>query len=821
MSTRPQAKATTLDPKKLPPRPRLVLRVGFAGSQSLISGEQWAQKFMAEEQAGRQTDPLERENYLAERQRLERTLPQVLARLGSQLASIAPCHQAHPEHPATPGVAQYFAAERPLLRLITGLCEGADDLAADVLADVAFSPNRNAKGNPADAGVETELAAVLPFDVLAYRQSRPAWFRPDFDRQLERCAWVMTLDGLFDKPDPATLARLAPQDRDARKSLADHRRGRGYRAQAAFLLRHSDLLIAAANPDRAGRAGGTLETVREALSFELPVLFIHTGRNTNNLFLIEPDDDLNSALLSEPAGDDQSATETSWEATLDRWVTRITADPDSGLEPDRDAHGHAHPEGDPFLTSFFAGETSLRYTATGTRRSTWREALWTFFERRFRTGPSPQSDPKLPPFSAYRDRATDANYHFSGLYRGAFLLNYVLAIVAVALAAVSLTLLGTAGHTSVGGQIAKLLETAGHSPTYTVSAKPAPWLLPTLLILAIVKLFCVVGIWRNTRQANGSHWNELAVDFRYLAERLRGMYYLAKIGSHQPPSAEASQFASRVIRQSAVDWLFESIVRSISPADLPVAVPQSFPRDGGHAPLCVQKLIVIQPLSQVERVRDAWVVEQAKYHERTSRTMHALHLTLEHLATWLGRSVILIVLIDLVLIGGKVFQLLPDWLMPFSKEATPWLIFISAVLPAVIAALGGIRFQSECQRLAERSAVMRVLLAGKRAGHPIAAQPWTAAVGSSIVRFFSKVWYVLRAIGGRTPVESEILTSHGRWEQFDKLAHKIRMAQASPTTDPGSWSLDALRLTERVAMDFVHEAAEWTVLYAKEVADPG
>ena len=30
-----------------------------------------------------------------------------------------------------------------------------------------------------------------------------------------------------------------------------------------------------------------------------------------------------------------------------------------------------------------------------------------------------------------------------------------------------------------------------------------------------------------------------------------------------------------------------------------------------------------------------------------------------------------------------------------------------------------------------------------------------------------------------------------------------------------------LRLTERVATDFVKEAAEWTVLYAKEVSDPG
>jgi len=55
---------------------------------------------------------------------------------------------------------------------------------------------------------------------------------------------------------------------------AKERRARAYRAQAAFLLRHSDLLVAVADADESGRAGGTLETVRGALEFDLPVVFI-------------------------------------------------------------------------------------------------------------------------------------------------------------------------------------------------------------------------------------------------------------------------------------------------------------------------------------------------------------------------------------------------------------------------------------------------------------------------------------------------------------------------------------------------------------------
>ena len=121
---------------------------------------------------------------------------------------------------------------------------------------------------------------------------------------------------------------------------------------------------------------------------------------------------------------------------------------------------------------------------------------------------------------------------------------------------------------------------------------------------------------------------------------------------------------------------------------------------------------------------------------------------------------------------------LPDTWLGFAKAATPWLIFVSAVLPAIIAALGGVRFQSECQRLAERSSVMRTVLGGTQG-------------------------------------------KHGYLAQAGVLAERIRTAQANPQTDLGSWSLSVLQLTELVAANFVHEAAEWSVLYAKEVADPG
>jgi hypothetical protein len=158
--------------------------------------------------------------------------------------------------------------------------------------------------------------------------------------------------------------------------------------------------------------------------------------------------------------------------------------------------------------------------------------------------------------------------------------------------------------------------------------------------------------------------------------------------------------------------------------------------------------------------------------------MHAMHHGVETLQKWLGRIVVGIVAFDLVLLGIKALHW-PEFLYPFAKLATPWLIASSAILPAVVAALSGIRFQSECQALAERSDVMRVLLAGRKKG------------------------------GG------------GRITQADALIATVSRAAAEPATNPGSWTHDTLRFTERLANDFVQEAAEWSVLYAKDVSEPG
>ena len=124
----------------LPPRPRLVLRLGFAGRKEL-------------------SDP--------EHRIVADSLHQVMQTLAKRLSSIAPGTPV--EAGKEPPVSAFFSKQCPLLRLVTGLCEGADAVAAEALTKVSVSPDAGTSSPLGTPCIETELAAVLPFDVETYR----------------------------------------------------------------------------------------------------------------------------------------------------------------------------------------------------------------------------------------------------------------------------------------------------------------------------------------------------------------------------------------------------------------------------------------------------------------------------------------------------------------------------------------------------------------------------------------------------------------------------------------------------------------------------
>lgn len=785
-----------------PAKPRLVFRVGFAGLRKLDSSEG---------------------------QTLSAVLLQVFPCIAGRLAVIAPGIQVEVEK--EPPVSRFYNKDdqkTPVLRLITGLCEGADAIAAKAFEEVPVPSEKGSDGDM-QPHFKKEWAGVLPFDLETYLISRPGECRKSIRELAENCEWILELDGIYEEPRA--------------DGMTSQKRSAAYRAQSAFMLRQSDILIAAADPDVRGSAGGTLESVRNALAFELPVIFINV--KTGNVHLISPEEDMFVALAAPPLSGDELVKK------LKDWVNHLTADPDSPyLPPEQGDHHGKQFAGDYLLTEYFdvppdqeGQPVKRRFEAVRQLKLAMiaridgllerlRAQAWIFFKRLLPVVRDGKKDVSIESIEPYRKRASNLSAYYNGQYRGAFVLNYFLAVVTVILATLSLVLICSGSHesakpvaaenfppaqaTSATHPAADIVVTehapAAASPEHAPSAE-SHRLKAILLLLALTKILILGIISRNTRQAKNKQWNERAIAYRYLAERLRAMPYLMRLGSNQPPSAAPAQFDFRVARQSSIDWLFDTIVRTTTPLN-------SFTPEAGQSK---PHRVAVQTLSALESIRTDWVKNQVIYHENAVGQMGGMHDATEFLSRKLAITVIVVVVIDLVLILVEIFDGIPRSLEALTVWSALLLVILSAVFPAIIAALGGLRFQSECQRLAERSAVVRVIMGGRTPEEkPVHSQH--GGVINRIRRFLNSLVHPLvvytRKITRNSIDFGEIEISGGRHAQLGAMIERITEEHSKGITI-GSDANVALRLTESIAVDFNHEVAEWTVLYAKELSDPG
>jgi len=281
-----------------------------------------------------------------------------------------------------------------------------------------------------------------------------------------------------------------------------------------------------------------------------------------------------------------------------------------------------------------------------------------------------------------------------------------------------------------------------------------------LFVLGGFKLGCVVFIFRNTRVANTENWNDMAIDLRYLAERLRSSSYLARVGSFQPP-ASFGVIASRWMRQSPIDWYFDAITRHASPMG---TSPYCQKPETGDGP-CRIRIDNQDALRHLER---HWLEEQLVYNVNNARKWNTVSHGLEH---WVSRSswgVIGLVVVDLAIAvaytGGS------PVLAKIHHVWTPWLIFGATLLPALIATAHGLRSKTEAPRLADRHRVMEARILERR----------------------DELRRLLSAIEAET----------------DGAAKPRRARNA-----------DVLLLAEVIAQDFINEVADWSVIYDKEVPD--
>lgn len=612
---------------------------------------------------------------------LTTALGDVLSELDAIVAGIKPGTSDRYE------LAAHYSTAKPVIRLVSGLADGADLLAAKLHRD------RESKH------VTHELGAVLAFDRLTYRDKSAVADKQLFNELIAQCRWVHELDGHYAAdatgPNPTAEEKLFPK----------RCRARAYRAQSDILLRQCDLLIAVSDPNEPGRAGGTRETLASAVAMRLPV--VHISLVDGHVRLVKTRAEADDLPFGAATAD--------WRTALDKTIAEILAAPyRMHLAKSAATPGKLSAEERKLFDEFFAPAVPKDGPLN------W---VWKTVDRALRDkgGAAPETD--IAALSAYRHRASKLSSHYSGKYRGAFVANFSLAVLAVLLAATSLL-------------VALWLDLSGHAKEYV------------LVILGLAKLGIVLAIYRTTERANAGRWNELAVDYRYISERLRAMNYLPQLGLLRAPMPSATQTSTRRLQQTIADWLALAIIRQAGlehAAGNGVDVPAS-----------------------LAAIKDHWLGNQAGYHRATENKMERMSSRLAAAAGWFTFFVVGFVIVDLALAASLILHL--PWIEEiFVQTWTPLLLFLATVLPAAVAGANGIRFQSESDRLAERS------------------------------NAFARILDEVRA-------------------DAEKLHKDVTKAKSS-SADPGSWVGPAALLAEGCAQLFLDEVAEWSVLYAKELGD--
>lgn len=447
-----------------PPRPRLALRVGITGHRA------------------------EQLDDMAETVAMD--IARALAQLRAAVLRLAQAEKAA------------FAAEEPLLRCVSALASGSDQLAARAALELDY-----------------RLSAPLPFVRNDYFQDfTNAHEEAAFDYLIARCDAVFELDGTRAEEDVA------------------------YEAAGLTVLRQSDVLLAVWDGEKARGRGGTAEIVRVAVESSIPVIWVKPGESGARLLDWHEVGDLeDSAALHRraPLADEEH---------LGRLVSALLAPPPVISKRHRQAvrrRQHVLPVGEERsrarLNAFY-GERERRTPAVPAyklllmlaRAADWRiikrawedhaTERWRPYQEALADSgvatPTP-ADGRL--FSAYTWADGLATY-YGVRHRDVAILNFSLSAVAVGLALIGLF---------------RALE-----------------LLKPLFVLAEVGV--LLFIITNTGVALRSHWHERWTDYRGLGESLRLLRMLGLVGSNsiervdprrEPPRRWASWYYAAIARE--------------------------------------------------------------------------------------------------------------------------------------------------------------------------------------------------------------------------------------------------------------------------------
>jgi hypothetical protein len=638
-----------------PPKPRLTLRVGITGKRAIPESET---------------------------ARIRGALASVF---GALAAFVANCRA---EHHAV------LSGEPALLRIISGMAEGADQLAARVAIE------RYEQGG---ADVETRLAAILPFARAEYekdfaqdpnkpkdqRQRAPdelQRFVADFEAMLVHPA----VEAVLEIDDEALLDPANPNDRNlAYANLRD------------VLLEHTDVLVAVSD-DIDGGAGGTVDVIRIAGREGIPVIKISTRKPQVHLMQTAG---LDEADQTRREGEELSGGLPERLATA---IGRMIAPPGMPEPVTEHAGHHAHEDARPararldlFLQERFAPAyfdrvfKSFRDALTVERKPgerTWLKAIaaffatWGSYRRKLGTPENKAGEMWPERYNAFSGdggktaRSILAARHgwadilavrYADATRSAHIRIALLGALAVLIAVTTLVLPQAPDELALRIKI------------YALSLEVA------VLLIAGVLIF---------RPAHNQRWHERMVEYRAVAELLRHERFIYALGAADRPTKNTDRTWSEP--DAWVGWYVRATLRELG-----------FPtgRLSGKS-----RGVVLDAFLKDELQGDDG---QIAYNRSLAKRFNTIDHRLESIvrrAFWLTVYAGIVGIVLLTMLGLlEAYYHGPGHQMTHTviHVIKPWFTVIAAFFPALIAAIHGVRFQIEFRSAAIRAeATMRDLL---------------------------------------------------------------------------------------------------------------
>jgi len=431
-------------------------------------------------------------------------------------------------------------------------------------------------------------------------------------------------------------------------------RDQGYADAGGFMLRQIDILIAVWD-GKPAKAAGTGAVVREAAAGGIPVIWLSTETDAPPRLIARA-----------PTAGDAEAAAFEWNDTA---LTAVLA-PDLAAPERSPAYDSARAGLERYLAerwrrrNWFSAYDALRRVARGLMPRLW--LLQPSFDERCRDWDSfLASAPAaanlrehigavLVPRHAWADTLA---VHYSHLYRGAYVLCYFLSALAVFIA------LGTV-----------FIHDDPQTPVREVLGTKAVFVTGELIVIGIIILI----VWRGLNR----RWHERWLNYRALAEMLRHGRFLAYAG-------EFGRTQTNAAGDRDTPWMLWYVRATMREIGLPAAL-----LDSGYQ----QTLLSATFKDEIDGPQGQLSYNRHNI-ERAHEVDHFLHRL--GIGCFVLTSMVLIIFLALFELD-RMTATAP--IEAFLYMAKPFLTFLSAGLPALGAAVAGIRIHGDFEATAKRSA---------------------------------------------------------------------------------------------------------------------